>query len=337
MTSTLPPHDHDCAQPELHAPAVDTAYAPRGLSAPGRLDPQDSARITRRITSYSVLVGFILIILKYVIWKESESVGILSSLVHSGLDFIAALATFFGVRYAARAPDKFHSFGRGKAEGFIAVLQACLVLFSALHIFEEGIERYMAPQAVQQGGATLIIMTIAVVLTLCLLLAQSHAINSTGSVAIKGDRAHFMADMGANIAVIIGVALAAYTPFMRADAIVAILIALWLAMTAVRVAKLAYNQLMDVELPKTERDFIRALASDDEKVLSVSDLRTRASGPHVHIQMRVELSDTLTLVEANAIISLAEGRILNAFPAADVTIHPEPSGTPQARSRFRQG
>lgn len=336
MTSSSPSHDHDCAQPELHDPAAQTAYSPKNLGAPGRLDPSDSARITRRITSYSVLVGFILIVLKYVIWKESESVGILSSLVHSGLDFIAALATFFGVRYAARAPDKFHSFGRGKAEGFIAVLQACLVLFSALHIFEEGLERYMEPQAVQQGGATLIVMAIAVVLTLCLLLAQSHAINSTGSVAIKGDRAHFMADMGANIAVIIGVTLAAYTPFARADAIVAILIALWLVFTAYRVARLAYNQLMDVELPKVERDFIHALAVEDSQILSVTDLRTRASGPHVHMQMRAKLPDTLSLVEADAIIFEAEQRILRAFPAADVTIHPVPSGLTRPQSRFRR-
>lgn len=315
---------------------MDIAYPPSNLSAPGRLNPDDSARITRRITSYSVLVGFILIVLKYVIWKESESVGILSSLVHSSLDFIAALATFFGVRFAARAPDRIHSFGRGKAEGFIAVFQACLVLFSALHIFEEGLERFMAPQAVQQGGATLIVMAIAVVLTLCLLLAQSHAINSTGSVAIKGDRAHFMADMAANIAVIFGVILAAYTPYARADAIVAILIALWLAVTAYRVARLAYNQLMDVELPKAERDFIHALVTDDDKILAVTDLRTRASGPHVHIQMRAQLADSLSLVEADAIILSAEQRVLSAFPAADVTISPEPSGLDRPQSRFRR-
>lgn len=326
--------DHNCDTPELHDPV---AAGRETVSGPGRLDPAISSKITRRITSWSVAVGVILVILKFIIWRESDSVGILSSLVHSGLDLVAALATFFGVRYAARAPDALHSYGRGKAEGFIAVLQACLVFFSAAHILEEGIERFLEPQAVQQGGAVIMVMLVAIFLTACLLIAQTYAIRSTGSVAIKGDRAHFLADMASNIAVIIGVALAAFTPFARADAIAAIIIAAWLALTAYKVARMAFNQLMDRELDAKERDYIRALAEDDARIKAVKDLRTRASGPHVHVQMHAHLDEDLTLIEAHDIITKAEARVLSAFPAADVTIHPDPCGHSHGNARFRRG
>jgi len=326
--------DHNCNTPELHDPL---ARGRNGLSGPGRLDPEESSRITRRITSWSVAVGLILIILKFVIWRESGSVGILSSLVHSGLDFIAALATFFGVRYAARAPDALHSFGRGKAEGFIAVLQACLVFFSAAHILEEAIERFLEPQAVEQGGTVLMVMMIAIVLTACLLMAQTYAIRSTGSVAIKGDRAHFLADMASNLAVIIGVSFAAFTPFARADSIAAMVIAAWLAFTGYRVAKMAFNQLMDRELDEAERDYIRALAGQDAQIKAIKDLRTRASGPHIHIQMHAHLDEDLSLIDAHAIITAAEQRVLSAFPAADVTINPDPCGHSHGNTRFRRG
>ncbi|MEE9348145.1 MAG: cation diffusion facilitator family transporter [Robiginitomaculum sp.] len=326
-------HGHNCAQPELHE---DIARGRGRLSAPGRIDPNDAARITRRITAYSVAVGVILIALKFVIWQQSQSVSILSSLVHSSLDFIAALATFFGVRYAARAPDRLHSFGRGKAEGFIAVLQACLVTFSAAHIFEAGIERFMSPQPVAQGGAILLVMGFAIAISGWLLMVQSHAIRSTGSVAIRGDRAHFLADMAANIAVVIGVGFAAFTPFARADAIVALLISAWLLFTAFRVGAIAFNQLMDRELPDEERAYIRALAAQDERILEISDLRTRASGPHVHIQMRAALDTDCSLLQAHEIIASAQTRILCAFPAADVTIHPDPLGHSHGNARFKR-
>lgn len=326
--------DHSCDTPELHDPL---AAGRANLSGPGRLDPAESSRITRRITALSVAVGIVLIVLKYVIWRESDSVGILSSLVHSSLDLVAALATFFGVRYAARAPDALHSYGRGKAEGFIAVLQACLVFFSAAHILEEGIERYLEPQAVDHGGTVIMVMVIAIALTGCLLIAQTYAIRSTGSVAIKGDRAHFLADMASNIAVIIGVALAAFTPYARADAIAAILIALWLAFTGYRVVKMAFNQLMDRELDTTERDYIRSLAEQDARIKAVKDLRTRASGPHVHIQMHAHLDEGLSLIDAHTIITEAETRVLAAFPAADVTVHPDPCGHSHGNVRFRRG
>lgn len=325
-----PDMDHDCAEPELHA-----IYDGHGrLSAPGRLDPDEAALITRRITSYSVCVGVVLVTLKMLVWHESHSVGILSSLVHSGMDLFAALATFFGVRYAARKPDAIHSFGRGKAEGFIAVLQACLVLFAAAHIGEEAIEHFLDPHPVEKGLAALTVMAFAVALTSWLLMAQTHAIRSTGSVAIKGDRAHYIADLAANIAVIIGVAFAAFTPFIRADSIVAILISLWLVFTAYKVAHLAFNQLMDKELPAGERDYIRALAASDPAIKAIINLRTRASGPHVHIQMNAVLDDELSLTQGHAIIASATGRILHAFPAADITITPRPQSAAAQNPRF---
>ncbi len=337
--------DHDCADPTLHDPAAIAAGAPVAahigslgqLSAPGRLDPNEAARITRRITSYSVIVGVVLSVMKYFIWQESHSVGVLSSLVHSGLDLAAALATFFGVRYAARAPDATHSFGRGKAEGFVAILQACLVLFSASHIGEEAIHRIMHPHAVEQGLATIVVMGIAIAMTFWLLMAQGHAIAATGSVAIAGDRAHYMSDMAANVAVVIGVALAAFTPFAVADGIIALLISAWLLYTAFKVGRLAFRQLMDLELPDSERDYIRQIAGSDDKIIRIKDLRTRASGPHVHIQMHAELNADLSLIDAHAIIHAAEARILSAFPAADVTIHPDPQGHDHGNERFRRG
>ena len=74
---------------------------------PGRLRAAESARITRRITAFSVGVGIVLITLKLIVFRESGSVGILSSLVHSSLDLIAALSSFFAVRYAARAARRY--------------------------------------------------------------------------------------------------------------------------------------------------------------------------------------------------------------------------------------
>lgn len=325
-------HEADCAQPELHI-----RYDGHGaIKSPGRLDPDEAARITRRITSYAVIVGLILTSLKFVIWEHSHSVGILSSLVHSGLDLFAALATFFGVRYAARKPDAIHSYGRGKAEGIVAVVQACLVLFSASHIAEEAIERMGDHHHAIHGGPMVIgVMLFAIVLTLFLLVAQSYAIRSTGSVAIQGDRAHYLSDMAANIAVIIGVALTSFTSFAQADAIVALLISLWLVYTAYRVGRMAFNQLMDRELPDNEREYIRRLAAQDEKILKIKNLRSRASGPHVHIQMHAELSADMSLMDAHSIIDSAEQRVLVAFPAADVTIHPDPVGHDHGNRRFR--
>ena len=296
---------------------------------PGRLRAAESARITRRITAFSVGVGIVLITLKLIVFRESGSVGILSSLVHSSLDLIAALASFFAVRYAARAPDATYRFGRGKAEGFSAVLQVCLITLAAVHLLEAAATKVEDPHMIAQSGYAIAVMVFAILLTLWLLIAQSWAIKATGSLAVRGDRAHYIADMSANVAVIAGILLTTYTPFLRADALVGVGIALWLFYTAYKVGRLAWSQLMDQELPEKERELIRELALSDKRINGVHDLRTRASGPHVHIQMQLDLDDNLSLSDAHKIVVAAEQRMMEAYPAADILIHPHPGSCHQ--------
>ena len=293
---------------------------------PGRLPASESSRITRRITTFSICVGIVLILAKLIVFRESGSIGILSSLVHSSLDLVAGLSSFIAVRYAARAPDQTYRFGRGKAEGFSAVLQVCIIIIAAAHLLEEAVIHVDHPHAIEQSGYAIAVMIFAILLTTWLLIAQTWAIKSTGSLAVQGDRAHYIADMSANVAVIVGILLTTYTSFVQADAIVGIGIALWLFYTAYNVARLAWNQLMDRELPDRERELVRELALQDKSIQRIHNLRTRAAGPHVHIQMQVDLDDNLTLHEAHDIIVAAEKRMMEAYPAADILIHPHPSG-----------
>lgn len=311
--------------------------APERHGRPGRLRPDQSARITRRITALAVGVGVIFAVGKLFIWQETHSVGILSSLVHSALDLFAALSSFIAVRYAARPPDTLYRFGRGKAESFSAVFQVCLIVFAAFHLLEEAWERFIAPEPVVQSGLAIAAMLLFIAITVWLLIAQTWAIRATGSIAVRGDRAHYVADMIANIVVILGIVVSTMTSFIRADALVGAALALWLLWTAYKVARLAWAQLMDCELPENERDLIIKLACEDPSVRAVHDLRTRASGPHIHIQMRLDMDDSLSLSEAHDIVLSAEKRLMTAYGAADILIHPHPVGchTPHGNVRFR--
>jgi len=299
---------------------------PNRRGRPGRLPPEDSARITRRITALAVLLGLFFAIGKFFVWQETHSVGILSTLVHSALDLFGALSSFVAVRYAARPPDNQYRFGRGKAESFSAVFQVCLIVFAAFHLLEAAYERFVDPHPLEQSGFAIAVLILFIGLTVWLIIAQSWAIRATGSIAVRGDRAHYIADMFANVIVIIGILLTSFTSFLRADAIVGILLALWLFWTAYRVARLAWAQLMDQELPEAERDLIIKMALEDNRVKAVHDLRTRASGPHVHIQMRLNLDNNLSLEEAHDIVLAAEQRMMLKYKAADIHIHPHPLG-----------
>jgi cation diffusion facilitator family transporter len=296
------------------------------MNAVHGLAPAETAALTRRVTYYSVAVAAVLVTIKVAAWLASGSVALLASTADSGLDLLASLTTFFAVRFAVTPPDAEHRYGHGKAEGFASLVQAGLVFASAALIGQQAIADLIHPQAIQAGGWAVAVMGVSIVLTTLLIAAQGRVLRRTASVAVSGDRAHYAADLGSNVIALIGIAATAWLGMARLDAVAALAIAAMLLWGAVGVFREASGQLMDHELPDEVRARIVQLMTEDRRLTDVHQLRTRASGPYVHIQMHVDLDPELTLEAAHQVIVAAENRVLDAFPQADIIIHADPRG-----------
>lgn len=295
-------------------------------STPAPVSSSEHAHLTTRAASFSVTVAIALIALKAWAWLASGSVAMLASLADSSLDLIASAILLLAVRYAATPPDREHRFGHGKAEAFAGLIQSGLVGVSALLIGVEAVRRLFEPAAVTHGAESIGVMLVSIALTSALIAYQSYAARRTGSVATRADRLHYAGDIAANIAVIIGIGAGAYLGALWADPVAALFVAAWLLWGAVKIWREAADHLLDREVPDETRARIRALAEHDKRILRVHDLRTRTSGPYLHIQFHAELDPDLSLEAAHKIVVAAEERIRAEFPTADIIIHPDPKG-----------
>lgn len=286
----------------------------------------EKTAVTRRITLISTGAAVILIALKAAAFLASGSVAILASLADSVLDLIASLATLLAVRYAAAPPDAEHRFGHGKAEAFASLMQAGLVFASGALIGREAIGRLLRPAAVSVDIWSIVVMILSILITGVLITLQSRALAKAGSIAVEGDRAHYAADLASNAVVIVGLAATALTGVVWVDAVAGLIVAAWLVWGAVSVFRGAADQLMDRELSDEDRTRVLALMTADPEVRGVHQLRTRESGPYIHIQAHMDLDPDLTLEAAHAIVVAAERRVLEAFPAADILLHADPRG-----------
>ncbi|HEX3701016.1 MAG TPA: cation diffusion facilitator family transporter [Phenylobacterium sp.] len=296
------------------------ATTPHGLSA------AETAGLTRRVTQQSVATAGVLVALKAGAWIASGSVALLASLADSGLDLVASLATFFAVRYAVAPPDQEHRFGHGKAEAFASLIQGGLVFASAALVARQAIGDLVQGHQVKDGGWAVGVMLVSTGLTALLIAAQTRVLRRAASVAVSGDRAHYAVDFAANLVALAGIAAAAWLGLNSLDAVAALIVAALLLWGAVSVFREASAQLMDRELPDEERAQIVRLMTEDPRLTHVHQLRTRASGPFVHMQMHVDLDPELTLETAHEVIVAAEKRVLGAFPSADIIIHADPRG-----------
>ncbi len=290
----------------------------------GVLPVEQAAGLTRNVTRLSLAVALALTAVKAAAWLASGSIALLASLADSSLDIIASGATFLAVRYAIAPPDREHRFGHGKAEAFASLLQAGLVFASAALVGEEAVRHLISPKPIQAEGWALGVMIVSTLLSIGLVRVQARVLARAQSVAVAGDRAHYLADVGSNLVAIVGIALAAWLGSPRIDAAAGLVVTGWLVWGAIGVYRQSADQLMDHELPDADRAEIVARMTSDPRVRGVHQLRTRSSGPYVHIQMHADLDPELSLEQAHEVVVDAENRVLEAFPAADIIIHPDP-------------
>lgn len=297
------------------------------------MTPSDSSaqNQVRFASTLSVAVAAILVVAKAVVLWASGSLSILASLTDSGLDLLASLLTFLTVRFARTPPDQEHPFGHGKAEAFSALFQAGLVFASGALIMQGAVHDLLHPKPLGQSAWAIGVLVLSIALTFVLVTVQSKALKDSQSVAVAADRMHYVTDLVSNIIAIIGVGFAALG-FAFMDAVGGFLMATWFIWGAIQVLREAADHLMDHALPPEDVERIRAIVDEDADISGVHEIRTRQAGPWILIQMHVEMPPDLTLDAAHRIIIAAEKRLLEAYPNADIIIHPDPKGMAEPHS-----
>lgn len=292
--------------------------------------PDSNGRLMRLASYVAVSVALVLIAVKLGAWLLTGSVALLSSLIDSVLDAFASIVAFVAIRQALTPADREHRFGHGKAEPIATLGQAAFIVGSALFLSIEAVRRLWSPQPVVQQEIGIAVMIFSILLTLVLVAFQGHVIRRTGSLVVSADSLHYKGDLLINLSIIASLVLTGWFDFPQADPVFALGIAGYLLWNAKSIGGEALDMLMDRELPDEERRAILALAHGHPGVLGVHDLRTRAAGPIRFIQMHLELDGSTSLAEAHEVADAVEARIEEAFPGAEVIVHQDPHGMPDA-------
>jgi len=289
-------------------------------------EPPAAHRLRVRATYASLAVAAVLIAAKLVVWISTDSVALLSSLVDSFVDAAASLVNFFAVRQAIVPADREHRFGHGKAEPLAALVQSAFLIGSAILLMFEAVRRLVSPAPVEGAAAGIAVMVFAIAVTLGLVAYQRHVIRHTGSIAVGADELHYRSDLILNLGVIATLMLGSTLHLPILDPLFGGAVGLWIIYGAVRIARLSLVQLMDREMPDTERARVRAIAEGHPEVTAVHDIRTRIAGPTTFIQLHIEMDGGMNLLRAHEISDAVEAQIQAAFPHAEILIHEDPAG-----------
>lgn len=316
------------------APVLDPRFFEVAMS-PSPSDALTPEQEKNRAAMASMGTAVVLTSLKLGVGWYTNSLGMLSEALHSGLDLLAAGVTLVAVRMAAQPADAEHAYGHGKAENLAALVETGLLLATCVWIVHEAVERLFldaVPVVPSLWGVAVMGLSIALDVNRVRLLrrvAKKH-----GSQALEADALHFSSDILSSAVVLVGLLLLWAAQFLpaaspwravlpRGDALAALAVAGIVLHACWGLARRAVDDLMDVG-PAALRERVRQLALSVEGVNGVGAVRLRVSGPATFVDLCVGAPPRLTVEEGHQLANRVEEAICRAVPQADVTVHIEP-------------
>ncbi|HTY12283.1 MAG TPA: cation diffusion facilitator family transporter [Bacteroidota bacterium] len=264
--------------------------------------------------------------LKITVGVWTGSLGILSEAAHSGLDLLAAIVTFFAVKFSARPADKTHLYGHGKIESFSALIETVLLLITCLLIIDEAVKRLLYRTVeieVNFWSFFVIILSIAVD------VSRSRALRKVAvkykSQALEADALHFGTDVWSSGVVLFGLVLT-FLKIPVADSIAALIVAIIVIGVSFSLGKRTVDELLD-RAPAGIEEKVKHAAEGLAGVQSVGNVRVRNSGPQTFVDLTLHLKRTMPFEAANTLVHVVEKEIQSILPNADIVIHPEPTET----------
>jgi len=290
----------------------------------GDLDPRVRARL--RAALISLVVGAILLVVKFTAWRRTGSTAILSDALESIVNVVAALFALGAIAFAGRPADRNHPYGHGKMEFFTAVFEGGMVTFAAVMILYEGVEALIHERPLRELDFGLVLVLGAGVANLFLGLYLVRAGKRSQSPALVADGKHVLSDFVTSAGVVAGLLLVKATGLAWIDPAVAVLVGVLLGVAGIRLVRQAAGGLLDEEDPALLAELAALFADASvEGVIEVHEVRALREGSYSHVDAHLVVPEFWTVDQAHDASETLERRVLGSWHRdGEIVFHVDP-------------
>lgn len=279
----------------------------------------------------SLATSIVTIILKFLAYYLTGSVGLLSDAVEALVNIAAALVALGVLTYAQAGPDREHNFGHEKAQYFSSGIEGALIFVAAGGIVWTAIPRLMHPQPIEQVGLGLGLSVLAALANVWCAWVMLRAARAHRSITLEADARHLLTDVWTTAGVFIGVLLVQWTGWQRLDAWVALAVAVQILWTGWHLMARSFEGLMDRAVPEADREAIVAVLDElRHRGCDYHALRTRMAGAKSFVDVHVLLPGGMTIQEGHDLVERLENDIRSRLPHVEVLTHLEPLEDPKS-------
>lgn len=250
----------------------------------------------KRLIILSVIVSFILMIIKFVAFFITGSNAIFTDAAESIVNVIASGFAFYSIHLSSRPRDHNHPYGHGKVEFFSVFVEGGLILLAGTVILIKAFYNLIYPQPISHldEGMWLIIVTAVVNYALGIYLVKNS--RSLNSMVLEADGKHLKVDAYSTCALVIGLLVLKFTQLVWIDSAISICMGLLIAWNGYKLFRKAISGLMDESDTAILNKVVSVLNTHRrDQWIDIHNLRVQRYGNQLHIDCHLTLPNYFDL------------------------------------------
>jgi cation diffusion facilitator family transporter len=278
----------------------------------------------------SIVAALATILLKFLAYYLTNSVGLLSDALESCVNLAAAVIALIMITIAEKPADEKHAFGHSKAEYFSSAIEGGLIMLAAFSIIWSALPRVIHPEPIENVDIGLLIAVGASGINLVVALVLLKNGRKNQSITLEADGKHLMTDVYTSAGVLIGIALVKLTGWLILDGVIAIGVALNILYTGYQLIHRSASGLLDSGINEPDRfKIIGVLEQLKSENLEYHSLLTRQAGQRKFVELHVLVPGQWTVKEGHDLAEKIEKDIRDLFDTpVTVFTHIEPIEDP---------
>ncbi len=287
--------------------------------------PKGRERDIRRVLWVVLALNIAVAVAKLLYGLFSHSMAMQADGIHSFFDGASNIVGLIGMWFAARPADKSHPYGHGKFETFTAAAIAAMLGIAGYTVARGAINSLQGEGDARVGIGSFVVMAITLAVNLGVTTWEAREGRRLGSEVLKADARHTLSDVLVSSGVIVSLILVK-VGFEKADGVLALLVAVAIAYTALTILRGVGRTLSDAaRLPVEE---VIAIGLSIEGVAGCHEVRTRGPETSISADLHVLVDPDTTVEHGHGLAHDVEAALRARFPElADVVVHVEPAET----------
>ncbi len=284
----------------------------------------DRYGLTRRVALWGICINILLLALKLTVGFTARSQAMIADGFNSAGDVFASFMTYLGNRISSRPEDSEHPYGHGKAEYIFSMIISFALVVMAYTVFRGALEAALNGERTRFSWWLVIVAFSTIVLKLGLFFYTRAVGRKHDSLLVIANSEDHRNDMFVATGTLIGVVSGVYG-FFWADAVVGMLISVWIAITGFKIFASAYSVLMDTNIDRSLKESIWKIVEGVEGVEHVDSILAKPIGIGFIVIVKVSVKGSMTVDEGHAVAAVIKERLKKERNVGDVVVHINPT------------